>query len=87
MAVWSSVKLSALPNLRLDAEYYTPSNLRIERIIKSYEGGWMTLNPTAAWVSSPRNPIRPSLGTACLTFSRHVISTSSSQRMNAARSL
>jgi hypothetical protein len=43
MAVWSGVKLSALPNLRLDPEYYTPSNLRFERVIKSYKGGWMPL--------------------------------------------
>ena len=47
MAVWSAVKLSALPELRIDAEYYTPQNLRYEREVKRFAGGWMPLSKMA----------------------------------------
>jgi len=35
MAVWSVVKLSALPRLRLDAEYYQPRYLRLIKYLES----------------------------------------------------
>ncbi|MCG3138308.1 MAG: hypothetical protein HJJLKODD_02170 [Phycisphaerae bacterium] len=47
MAVWSSVQLSALSGFRLDAEYYTPQNLRAERAVKRFEGGSSPLSEIA----------------------------------------
>ena len=51
--------------------------------------GVATLSPTVGWASKSGkfNCAAVALGTVCLTRSRHVTSTSSSHRMNAARSL
>lgn len=43
MAVWSVVSTKDLPGFRLDPEYYTPHNLRCEKAVKQFKGGWLPL--------------------------------------------